>query len=48
MPDYDGRIFNERIAFLALNVFFSVIDQNVFQMTIKNKVISVRMFENIG
>jgi len=27
---------------------FSVIDRNVFEMTEKNYVISVRMFENIG
>jgi len=29
-------------------VFFSVTDQNVFEMTEKNYVISVRMSENIG
>jgi len=28
--------------------FFSVIDQNVFEITEKNLVISVRMSENIG
>jgi len=28
-------------------LFFSVIDRNVFEMTEKNKVISVRMFENL-
>jgi len=30
------------------NLFFSVIDRNVFEMTDKNKAISVRMPENIG
>jgi len=29
-------------------VFFSVIDQNDFEMTEKNKVVLVRMSENIG
>jgi len=28
--------------------FFSVMDRNVFEMTEKNLVISVRMSENIG
>jgi len=29
-------------------LFFSVIDRNVFEMTEKNSVITVRMSENIG
>ena len=28
--------------------FFSVTDQNIFEMTEKNSAISVRMFKNIG